>query len=466
MANPEHIKWLLEGVYSWNELRRTSYFRPDFEGADLPRIFQTMGQYEEFEEILLNGIDLSDANLVRTKFSFINLNGANFTNSDLRQACLEHTKLNDAVLHEANLADARLVGAKLNSANLLLANLTNANLERADITGVDLANTVITNANFANTQPWKRNLFLQKVSPAQYAEELPEIDSIACLLDAIERIATHHIETSQEDCGESVVLYFRGESQLGTESCPWVLKPLVMRRKSLRKNEGKMLRELISRRPAEFANMTYALDQTVLAQHYGLPTRFLDVSRNPLVALFNACRDDWDKHGRLHIFAVPESLIKPFNSDTVSIIANFAKLTKDEQDVILGKEMPDHKYALHHSAMLRLYQGVKQEKPYFEERLNIRHLYQVFVVEPQQSSERIRAQSGAFLASAFHDRFEPAKILARNAHIPIYAHYGLVIPKSCTKKGILHELQLLNVTAETLSPGLDESSKAIKEAYN
>ena len=466
MANNEHIAWLLEGTESWNSRRSTNHFRPDFEDADLRRIFQQSGAYGEFDEISLRRINLSDSNLVRTKFNLIDLTEADFTNSDLRHAHFARSILNDAKLSWANLANAILTNAKLNGAKLLITNLTNANLERADITGVDLTNTVITNANFANTKPWKTNLFLQKVSPDQYPGELPEINSIGCLLDVIERIATHHRETYEEIYGESVVLYFRGESQLGTESCPWVLKPLVMRRDTLRANEGKMLRELISRRPYEFINMTYALSQCVLAQHYGLPTRFLDISRNPLVAMFNSCRDDLDRLGRLHIFAVPETLIKPFNSDTVSIIANFAKLTKDEQDVILGKEMADNKYALHHSAMLRLYQGVKQEKPYFEERLNIRHLYKVFVIEPQQSSERIRAQSGAFLASAFHDRFEPEEILARNANIPIYAHYELEIPKCCTKKSILHELRLLNVTAETLSPGLDESSKAIKEAYN
>ena len=61
-------------------------------------------------------------------------------------------------------------------------------------------------------------------------------------------------------------------------------------------------------------------------QHYGLKTRLLDITRNPLVALFNACEEDGEKDGRLHVFAVPSDLIKSFNSDTVSIIANFAKL--------------------------------------------------------------------------------------------------------------------------------------------
>ena len=41
--------------------------------------------------------------------------------------------------------------------------------------------------------------------------------------------------------------------------------------------------------------------------------------------------------GRIHVFAVPRSLVKPFNSDTVSVITNFASLRRSEQNLLLGK---------------------------------------------------------------------------------------------------------------------------------
>ena len=75
--------------------------------------------------------------------------------------------------------------------------------------------------------------------------------------------------------------------------------------------------------------------------------------------------------------------------------------------------------------MLYLYQYIRQEKPYFEARINPGDFYRVFVVEPQQSSERLRAQSGAFLISAFHKRFERVAVLEKNPRIPVYAHYKL-----------------------------------------
>ena len=105
-----------------------------------------------------------------------------------------------------------------------------------------------------------------------------------------------------------------------------------------------------------------------------------------------------------------------------------------------------------------LYQLIRQEKPYFDRRINIGDFYRVYVVEPQQSSERVRAQSGALLVSAFYDRFERDEIRKTNEHIPVYAHYRLTIPHNAKQK-IIEELEMLGVSRETLFPGLDEGRR-------
>ena len=114
--------------------------------------------------------------------------------------------------------------------------------------------------------------------------------------------------------------------------------------------------------------------------------------------------------------------------------------------------------------MKRLYQFIRLERPSFSERIDPRDLFRVFVVEPQQSFERIRAQSGAFLISAFHERFEETAMRGWSGDIPLYHHYTLNVPSEC-KNAIQEELATLEITRESMFPGLDEAAKAVKDYY-
>ena len=54
----------------------------------------------------------------------------------------------------------------------------------------------------------------------------------------------------------------------------------------LLEDEKRVVRKMISVQPHEFASDETMFDKLVRMQHFGLPTRLLDVSRNALVALF------------------------------------------------------------------------------------------------------------------------------------------------------------------------------------
>lgn len=333
--------------------------------------------------------------------------------------------------------------------------------------------------------------------------DMRPIDSVSTLLSNIEEIKQRESSTAGRP-----LRYFRGLSQADYD-----LKPSVMRNKNHYRNEGAMLRELITRRPEEFSEFFSALDRWMLAQHHGLYTRFLDISPNPLVGLFFACggsNNENEGTGILYIFTTTRDRIKPYDSDSVSVIANFAVLRREEQRDILKKTknflskrgvfVDPHRrimqrtyskdineirdYSVHmdslrreneasgrYSDMGRLWTFIKQDKQYFVEGLiDPRDMFRIFIVQPRLLFPRVIAQSGAFLVSGYHKTFDfesderherNTRLRAENCDVP-YNYYRLTV-ESGSKRAILDELQSLNISKEALFPGVDESAKAIRE---
>ena len=484
MGSIQHVQWLKEGVDAWNKRRIEKPFNPDLQDEDISGLFGV-----EHSPLLvkppvpvLKGIDLSNADLSCSVLENLDLSGSNFRNailnnarlsgSSLTDATFHHTHLNDAKLRLCNLAGTRFESTWLNSTDLWGSNLEGVEFFLCHLKNARLAYANLLGTSFPLSQPWTATLFPShnKKLISSESDKQDCVDSVDSLMKEVRRLTDRN--------SDDVVLYFRGESRYAYD---WELRPSIMRKpecneKALRPVEGEMLNDLMTSQPEAFNDQDSALAQWVLAQHHRLPTRFLDITRNPLVALFNACHERLGEDGRLHIFTVPRSLIKPFDSDAVSVIANFAKLPRWEKNLLLGKIEADVKDDAFHRlasingqelisrAKIRLYDYIRREKPYFQERIDIRDLFSVYVVEPQRMFERIRAQSGAFLISAYYERFEHQEILKCNQDIPMYSHYVRRVPHK-SKESMLDDLSLLNVTRETLFPSVDESSDLVTERF-
>lgn len=86
-----------------------------------------------------------------------------------------------------------------------------------------------------------------------------------------------------ENCSGTEIFY-RGQA-----SKHWKLQPSIFRTPNGVDKEHLLFRDMVAHTPQSFSSCKSALDYLVQMQHYELPTRLLDVSTNPLVALYFAC---------------------------------------------------------------------------------------------------------------------------------------------------------------------------------
>ncbi len=256
----------------------------------------------------------------------------------------------------------------------------------------------------------------------------------------------------------SGVRCYRGESD-----AKWKLKPSIMR--GVRSEaENHIFSELMLEAPTEFSNDKAMFDKLVRAQHYGLPTRLLDVSLNPLVGLYFACNEEQhhDKDGTVRVFDFVEKRVKFADSDTISLISNLARLSDDERAEISMKHYKVKNEAgledfRKMQAVERLLQFVRVEKPYFLNSVEPSDLFRYFFVHPVKNNRRVIAQSGAFIAAGLLRYRSPGKSSSYRLHT-------ISIP-AAKKVSILRELDLININSRTMFPEVEFVSKYIKSKW-
>lgn len=119
----------------------------------------------------------------------------------------------------------------------------------------------------------------------------PKIKSIASYLDSIEEVKSDHFsENKQYNVKQEGDILFRGQER--DENLLPKIARLKMQYWEIAEIEKKMLAEIV-RIGSIYRNFDKLniWDIMTVAQHYGMSTRLLDWTRNPLTALWFACKN-------------------------------------------------------------------------------------------------------------------------------------------------------------------------------
>lgn len=137
----------------------------------------------------------------------------------------------------------------------------------------------------------------------------------------------------QKSKSDNTELFFRGHADRAYEAEPTIFRKNGNGERNLLKNEKHLFNDMITQCPEDFKDCQYTFEYLVKMQHYGLPTRLLDITSNALVALYFACcslnSENNYKDGQVLVYAVRRDAIKNYNSDTVSVLSNLAQISNN-----------------------------------------------------------------------------------------------------------------------------------------
>ncbi|EOF5965213.1 FRG domain-containing protein [Salmonella enterica] len=107
---------------------------------------------------------------------------------------------------------------------------------------------------------------------------------------------------------KQLALLYRGHANK-----KWQLQPSVYRTdsegKSYRTHEYDLYQQMLRRSPDAFEKDKSVFERLIRMQHNGLPTRLLDLTESPLVALFFACENEWHDDGEVLLFSLQRNSI-------------------------------------------------------------------------------------------------------------------------------------------------------------
>ena len=270
------------------------------------------------------------------------------------------------------------------------------------------------------------------------------------------------IEAIISDCPNKEI-FFRGHYNYRFK-----LIPSLYRKEGYYNNENFMYNDFKNQFYNELGDKKYIEILTTM-QHFSMPTRLLDTTFNPLVALYMSCDKPTNYKqrsymGEVVIMAENKKDVKYSDSNVVRMLSSLAVLETHFKQELYNKireslEKKDFDILRASIAYKRFVAEVSSELPHFDESFfNPEVLLAPKHVKVGMINERIIAQSGSFILFGLCD-YENGT----------YEKLKTVVSKRIfvvNRKGILKQLEMLNITPARIYPDKDHMSTTITKSYD
>jgi hypothetical protein len=213
-----------------------------------------------------------------------------------------------------------------------------------------------------------------------------------------------------------------GKLYRGQANSTWKLDSSLTREKKYLDHESEMYYDILSLKPDAFINDRTVYERLITMQHFGMPTRLMDITRNPLVAIFFAC-NNLER-------AKSDGVVHTFSCDNKDFL-HF----EDEQLLKSLKKLFDKN------------NGNGEDDDF---------LNNIWFIKGVAKNQRISNQSGDFI---FVGKGE--KIKEQLHKLPALT----IIIDAPTKKVLLEQLESLNIHGGAVYPDLTHMSNYIRNKF-
>lgn len=264
----------------------------------------------------------------------------------------------------------------------------------------------------------------------------------------------------------SRTLMFRGQSNCSYELIPSIARNYNGKNSPLLKSERNMIDMAKTQMPDIFKADYEPIELLALLQHYGIPTRLLDVTDNALVGLYFSCSSDSKSDGEVIVFLKDESWMR--TRSLVNAIADTYRFVDCEY------------------TYLESFYGSIANQPYFlEEKYMMEQAHtsihdgaewiKYFAVPPiftfaQIHSLRQQMQAGQYIIFPNTVDEDDGELAFLRKIDPIPKNHesiiGRAVIRHTCKEQILHELELVGISKKTLFPdNIDVVCEYIKTSF-